>query len=47
MGKADECRGCTLESQRNYPAILVSFKSLMQVDKLARQIKANTAAIAA
>lgn len=47
VGKSDECRGCTLESQRNYPAILVSFKSLMQVENLAKQIKVNTASTAA
>ncbi len=38
VGKAKECRGCTLESQRNYPAILVSFKSLVRATKLARQL---------
>ena len=39
-GKAAECRGCTLESQRNYPSILVSFKTLLRAKKLASQIKA-------
>jgi len=41
VGKAPECRGCTLESQRNYPSILVSFKSLLRADKLARVIRAQ------
>jgi MoaA/NifB/PqqE/SkfB family radical SAM enzyme len=37
-GKARECFGCTLESQRNYPSILVSFKSLLKAKHLANQI---------
>jgi MoaA/NifB/PqqE/SkfB family radical SAM enzyme len=39
VGKAKECRGCTLESQRNYPSILVSFKSLLKAKRLARRIR--------
>jgi MoaA/NifB/PqqE/SkfB family radical SAM enzyme len=42
VGKAPECRGCTLESQRNYPAILVSFKSLIEADRMALTIRANS-----
>lgn len=38
VNKARECHGCTLESQRNYPAILVSFKTLLKARSLARQI---------
>lgn len=38
VGSAKECKGCTLESQKNYPAILVSFRSLFQAFKLARKI---------
>ncbi len=37
-GKAPECFGCTLESQRNYPSILISFKSLLKARQLAKQI---------
>lgn len=37
-GKAPECRGCTLESQRNYPSILVSFKTLWEANRLAQHI---------
>jgi MoaA/NifB/PqqE/SkfB family radical SAM enzyme len=39
VGKSPECFGCTLESQRNYPSILVSFSSLLKAKKLAGQIK--------
>jgi MoaA/NifB/PqqE/SkfB family radical SAM enzyme len=38
VGKAPECYGCTLESQKNYPSILVSFKHLWDAQKLARNI---------
>jgi len=38
VGSAQECRGCTLESQRNYPSILLSFKTLLKARQLARQI---------
>ena len=41
VGKARECAGCTLESQRNYPSILVSFKTLLQARALAGQIRHN------
>lgn len=37
-GRADECRGCTLESQRNYPSILVSLKNLGRAAMLGRKI---------
>lgn len=37
-GRANECRGCTLESQRNYPSILVSFKTLLKAKRLADRI---------
>jgi len=40
VGQAPECRGCTLESQRNYPSILVSFKTLIKAKRLAGQIQA-------
>ncbi len=39
VGKAPECRGCTLESQRNYPSILISFKTILKAKALAGQIK--------
>ncbi len=39
VGTAPECRGCTLESQRNYPSILVSFKTLVKAAAMATQIK--------
>ncbi len=38
-GKARECQGCTLESQRNYPSILLSFKTLLKAKQLAGQIR--------
>jgi MoaA/NifB/PqqE/SkfB family radical SAM enzyme len=38
VGQAKECRGCTLESQRNYPSILLSFNTLLKAKKLAGQI---------
>lgn len=38
VGNAPECRGCTLESQRNYPAILMSPRSLAMGAKLGWQI---------
>lgn len=38
-GRAPECRGCTLESQRNYPSILVDFKTLVKAKRLAGQIR--------
>lgn len=37
-GKASECHGCTLESQRNYPSILLSFKTLLKAKQLSGQI---------
>lgn len=37
-GCASECYGCTLESQKNYPSILVSFKHLWNAYRLARHI---------
>lgn len=37
-GKARECYGCTLESQKNYPSILVSFKHLWTAYQLSRHI---------
>lgn len=39
VGKSPECKGCTLESQRNYPSILLSFKSLLKAKQLAGQIR--------
>jgi len=40
VGQAPECRGCTLESQRNYPSILISFRTLLKAKRLAGQIRA-------
>ena len=40
VGQSPECRGCTLESQRNYPSILVSFKTLLKAKRLASKIQA-------
>jgi hypothetical protein len=39
VNKSPECRGCTLESQRNYPSILMSFKTLVKAKRLAGQIR--------
>lgn len=39
-GKASECFGCTLESQRNYPSILVSLPTLFKARQLAGRIQA-------
>lgn len=39
-GCAKECQGCTLESQRNYPSILVSFKTLAKAMPLGQKIMA-------
>lgn len=39
VGKSPECRGCTLESQRNYPSILVDLKTLVKAGTLAGRIK--------
>lgn len=39
VNKAPECRGCTLESQRNYPSILLSFKTLLKAKQLAGKIQ--------
>lgn len=39
VGKAPECNGCTLESQRNYPAILLSPKTMVKSALLAKRIK--------
>jgi MoaA/NifB/PqqE/SkfB family radical SAM enzyme len=40
VGKASECFGCTLESQRNYPSILVSLPTLFKARQLAGRIQA-------
>jgi MoaA/NifB/PqqE/SkfB family radical SAM enzyme len=40
-GQAPECRGCTLESQRNYPSILISFKTLIKAKLLAGKIHSS------
>jgi len=37
-GHAPECFGCTLESQRNYPSILVSFNQLLKARQLAKSL---------
>lgn len=37
-GKATECHGCTLESQRNYPSILVSIPTLARAFTMAPKI---------
>ncbi|MDH4379331.1 MAG: radical SAM protein [Vampirovibrionales bacterium] len=42
VGKSSECNGCTLESQRNYPAILVSPQSLVQAAVLGTQLLVKT-----
>jgi MoaA/NifB/PqqE/SkfB family radical SAM enzyme len=39
VNKSPECYGCTLESQRNYPGILVSFPTLIKAGLMARKIK--------
>ena len=39
VGKAPECYGCTLESQKNYPSVLVSFRHLWDATALAKQIR--------
>ncbi len=38
VNKSPECYGCTLESQKNYPSILVSFKHLWEARQLSQQI---------
>ena len=38
VNKATECRGCTLESQRNYPSILLSFNTLLKARQLSKKI---------
>ena len=38
-GKSQECHGCTLESQRNYPAILMSPANLVRAAMLAGRIQ--------
>jgi sulfatase maturation enzyme AslB (radical SAM superfamily) len=38
VGKSSECFGCTLESQRNYPSILLSLKQLWTAHQLAKTI---------
>lgn len=38
VGRAPECRGCTLESQRNYPSILLSVKMLLEARRLGGKI---------
>lgn len=37
--QAPQCRGCTLESQRNYPSALVTLPRLVDAWRLAKQIK--------
>ena len=37
-GCASECYGCTLESQKNYPSVLVSFKQLVRAASMAPSI---------
>ena len=39
VGTAAECQGCTLESQRNYPSILVSLRQLGKAATLASRIQ--------
>ena len=39
VGKSPECYGCTLESQRNYPSILVSLKTLVRAKMLSNKIQ--------
>lgn len=39
VNKVRECHGCTLESQRNYPSILLSFKTLLKARQLAKSIQ--------
>ncbi|MDR9402484.1 MAG: radical SAM protein [Halothece sp. Uz-M2-17] len=39
VGNAPECYGCTLESQRNYPSILVSLKTLVRAKLLSEKIQ--------
>ena len=43
VGKSSECKGCTLESQRNYPSILVSFNRLMAARALAKELSTASA----
>jgi len=40
-GNSSECKGCTLESQRNYPSILVCLKPLLKAAKLGAIILKN------
>ncbi len=37
-GKSDECVGCTLESQRNYPSVLASPKNMGRAVKIAMKM---------
>lgn len=46
-GNASECRGCTLESQRNYPSILVSLKNLGRAALLGQKIQKAAKSLAA
>ncbi|MEB3207186.1 MAG: radical SAM protein [Vampirovibrionales bacterium] len=39
VGKSSECFGCSLESQRNYPSILVSLNTLLKARGLASKIE--------
>lgn len=39
VGQSRECQGCTLESQRNYPAILASPLNLLKAGLLASRIR--------
>lgn len=42
VGQSPECYGCTLESQKNYPSILVSPRHLLKAKGLAQQIEATS-----
>ena len=39
VNQAMECHGCTLESQRNYPSILLSFRTMLKAKHLATKIQ--------
>lgn len=39
VGQARECRGCTLESQRNYPSMLLDIPTLLRAKQLAGKIR--------
>jgi MoaA/NifB/PqqE/SkfB family radical SAM enzyme len=42
VGKSVECFGCSLESQRNYPSILMSLNTLFKARSLAGKIDSQT-----